>query len=219
MAVDQEGQLLVADTHYNRVLIYSLAGQLHEERTIGGQPGTTPGMFAFVTDVTRDSRGNYYVGDYGDADRVQQFSPERQFIAQWGGTGSGLEELIRPQSLIIDRQDQLWVADACNHRIKAFDTKQSPPKQIACWGTQGSEPGEINYPYGIAFDAEENLWVCEYGNQRIQQFTKDGRSLRIWGSPGKLPGQLYQPWGLVCDRRNRMHILDSNNHRVQRIQL
>jgi DNA-binding beta-propeller fold protein YncE len=217
MFVDQQQRLLVADTHYHRVLVYELDGNWLREQTIGGVTGTTPGSFAFVTDVVRDSKGNFYVGDYGDADRIQKFSPSGDFIAQWGGNGQQPGELVRPQSLAIDDRDQLWVADACNHRIQVFDSQTDRPTLIDLWGQYGPGPGELSYPYGIAFGKDGNVWVCEYGNQRIQQFTRRGESLGTWGSPGRGEGELYQPWGLVVDRRGRLHVLDSNNHRVQRV--
>ncbi len=217
MYVDAQDRLLVADTHYHRLLFYTLDGKWLEDQTIGGDPGTVPGKFAFVTDVVRDSSGKFYIGDYGDADRVQRFSQDRNFECQWGGTGDAPGQLVRPQSLAMDSRDRLWVADACNHRIQVFDTGETPPKLIQMFGKQGSGIGELQYPYGITFDREDTLWVCEYGNQRLQRFDLTGKSLTTWGGPGRLPGQLNQPWGVVCDSQNRLHVLDSNNHRVQRL--
>jgi DNA-binding beta-propeller fold protein YncE len=217
MYVDSEDQLLVADTHYHRMLVFSLDGELKSSQTIGGESGTKPGQFAFVTDVVRDQQGNYLIGDYGDADRIQKFSPDGKYIFQSGGTGSQLGQLLRPQSLAIDDKNQLWVADSCNHRIQVFEIRDDSLQVLRAFGTQGPEPGQLHYPYGIALGSDQTVWVCEYGNQRIQQFSSEGESLQIWGSPGHAPGQLYQPWGLVFDSRGRLHILDSNNHRVQRI--
>ena len=216
--IDSEDQLLVADTHYHRVLCYSLDGELKPDQTIGEGAGTKPGQFAFVTDLVRDQAGNFLVGDYGDADRIQKFSSQGKFIWQSGGTGSLPGELIRPQSLAIDSQDRLWVADSCNHRIQVFEIIYSEtPQLVQVFGEQGSKAGQLQYPYGITFAPDGTVWIVEYGNQRVQQFSLQGESMRIWGSPGHAPGQLYQPWGLVFDSRGRLHVLDSNNHRVQRI--
>lgn len=56
-----EGNLLVADTHYNRVLTYTPTGELLKNRTLGGTMGQGPGEFGLVADVVRDSAHNYYV--------------------------------------------------------------------------------------------------------------------------------------------------------------
>ena len=41
-----------------------------------------------VTDVVQDSQGYYYVAEKGEYDRIQKFSPEGDFILQWGGHGT-----------------------------------------------------------------------------------------------------------------------------------
>ena len=211
----EDDRLLVADTHYYRMLVYTLDGQRLPECEIGGTAGRKPGEFAFVTDAVSDRYGCFYIGEYGDSDRIQKFDPEGNFLTQWGGTGRELEKFFRPQSLVI-RDDVLWVADACNHRIQRFDVSEDEPRWIDVWGAQGKGLGEFHYPYDLAIAPDGGVLVCEYGNQRVQRLNADGQSTSVWGAPGFEVGQLYQPWGLVLDSRGRMHVLDSNNHRIQR---
>ena len=78
-------RLLVADTHYYRMLSYSLDGQLQQHEQIGGTAGHRPGEFAFVTDAVCDDQGCFYVGEYNASDRIQKFDPEGNFLTQWGG--------------------------------------------------------------------------------------------------------------------------------------
>lgn len=210
-----DDRLLVADTHYYRMLVYTLQGERIADAEIGGTPGHQPGEFAFVTDAVADKDGCYYIGEYGDSDRIQKFDPDGQFMLHWGGTGREKEKFVRPQSLVIGG-DTMWIADSCNHRLQRYDISGSTPRWIDVWGRAGTEPGQFMYPYDLALLDDGGVLVCEYGNQRIQRFDADGKPIAIWGSPGFEPGQLYQPWGLVVDSRNRVHILDSNNHRVQR---
>ena len=211
----EEDRLLVADTHYYRMLVFSLDGQRLEAEEIGGQTGRNPGEFAFVTDAVSDDAGCFYIGEYGDSDRIQKFDPEGNFMTQWGGTGREKEKFVRPQSLVISK-NTLWVADACNHRIQRYDISEPTPRWIDVWGKQGDQPGQFHYPYDLALLDDGGVLVCEYGNQRIQRLAADGTPRAIWGAPGFEIGQLYQPWGLVTDSKGRMHVLDSNNHRIQR---
>jgi sugar lactone lactonase YvrE len=210
--------LLVADTHYYRMLVFDLQGRRMESKEIGGRAGRNPGEFAFVTDAVSDQDGCFYIGEYGDSDRIQKFDPEGRFITQWGGTGREKEKFVRPQSLVISK-NVLWVADACNHRIQRYDISESTPRWMDAWGKQGAEPGQFHYPYDLALLDDGGVLVCEYGNQRVQRLTADGAPRAIWGAPGFDVGQLYQPWGLVVDSSDRMHVLDSNNHRIQRTRL
>src|SRR3954452_6905239 len=75
LTVGRYGRLLVADTHFYRVLVYSTDGKLLF-RIGDGVQGTTPGRFGYPTDVVIDRAGNFYVADYGDNDRIQVLSPE-----------------------------------------------------------------------------------------------------------------------------------------------
>jgi DNA-binding beta-propeller fold protein YncE len=213
LAIDHDGNLLVADTHYYRVLVYSPQGELL--RTLGGIRGQRPGEFGLVTGIAQDHQRNYYVSEYGEYDRIQKFSPEGKFLLQWGGHGSAPGEFIRPQKLAFDEDERLWVTDACNHRIQVFDTAG---KLLQVWGVQGGAAGELYYPYDLAL-APGVVYVCEYGNHRVQKFTRDGRSLGCWGAEGRGEGQLFNPWGLVRDSRGVLFVLDTNNHRIQAVRM
>ena len=214
LGINKAGEVMVADTHYSRVLFYTPEGQLLADRTIGGVRGVGPGEFACVSDVAEDQHGDLYIADFSDTDRIQRFSADGKWLNAWGGSGVSPGQLLRPQCVTPDSQDRIWVADACNHRIQVFDREG---KLLFYWGTAGSARGELSYPYCLLLDGKGGVFVCEYGNQRIQKFTEDGKFLAMWGSPGKRVGQLDNPWAMVRDSKGRLHVVDSENHRVQRI--
>jgi DNA-binding beta-propeller fold protein YncE len=214
ISIDRRGNVLVPDTHYYRLLVYSPRGELLE--TLGGTLGNGPGEFGLVTDALEDSAGNLYVSEYGEFDRIQKFSPgpKRKFLLEWGGHGPEPTQFARPQSMAIDAENRIWVADACNHRIQVFDTSG---RLLRVWGTQGSQPGQLSYPYGLLLDGMGHAYVSEFGNHRVQKFTLEGRSLGSFGRAGRAPGELLSPWAVARDSAGRIHVLDTNNHRVQRI--
>lgn len=218
-ATDHSGKrLLVADTHYYRMLSYTPEGELCEDEQIGGVAGHAPGEFAFVTDAVCDADGCYYIGEYNASDRIQKFAPDGSFITQWGGNGHQPGKLFRPQSLVI-RDHVLWVADACNHRIQRFDIREETPRLIDAWGSAGTGNGQFYFPYDLAIASDGTVVVVEYKNCRIQRFDPTGKWIATWGGPGFDPGRLNQPWGVAVDSQDRIHVLDSYNHRVQRLQL
>ena len=215
LTIDRFDRLLVADTHFYRVLVYSTTGDLLFQIGDGVQ-GSTPGRFGYPTDVVLDKAGNFYVSEYGEFDRIQVFSPEGKWLRQWGGHGYSPGEFLRPRALAMDSQDRLYVADSCNHRIQVFDTNG---KLLKVWGSRGTAPGQMSYPYDLSIGPDGFLYVCEYGNARVQKFSMDGESLGIWGAPGREPGQLNNPWALAVDSGGSVSVIDSNNHRVQRTRL
>lgn len=215
VSVDSNGEVLVADTHFYRVLVYGTDGTLH--RQVGdGVQGSTPGRFGYPTDAVRDRRGNYYVAEYGDFDRVQVFDPEGAFIRQWGGHGYEPGEFLRPRALLIDDRDHLYVADSCNHRIQVFDLEGS---LLHTWGRRGAGLGEFSYPYDLALGPDDSLYVCEYGNSRVQKFSREGRAIGVWGRPGRGAAELDNPCALILDSQGAVHVVDSGNHRVQRFRM
>ncbi len=214
LSIANDGNILVANTHYYEVLIYSPQGQLIKR--LGGTKGEQPGEFGLVTHAVVDSHNNIYVSEYGEFDRVQKFSPRGEFILQWGGHGSEPGRFIRPQKMAVDAEDHIWVADACNHRIQVFD---SQGKLLKTWGKEGSRPGELYYPYDLLLAPDGTVYVCEFGNHRVQRFTRDGVSLGCWGSEGRQVGQLNNPWALVRDSRGLIYVLDTYNHRLQVVKM
>ncbi|MCA9217078.1 MAG: hypothetical protein KDB27_28615 [Planctomycetales bacterium] len=215
LSFDNDGNLMVADTHYFRILFYTPDGKLLEDKTLGGTWGNKPGEFGLVTDAVVDSEGFIYVAEYGEFDRIQKFTPTGEFVMQWGGHGSEPGQFIRPQNMAVDESDHIWVVDACNDRIQVFDTDG---ELIELWGTSGDGPGELHYPYDLIL-VDEFVYVCEFGNHRVQKFTRDGECLGLWGKQGRQEGELFNPWSLAQDCRGRIHVLDTYNHRVQRIRL
>ena len=84
LTVDRYGRILVADTHFYRVLVYSPAGEILFQLGDGIQ-GTEKGRFGYATDVVIDKAGNFYVSEYGENDRIQVFSAAGKWLRQWGG--------------------------------------------------------------------------------------------------------------------------------------
>jgi DNA-binding beta-propeller fold protein YncE len=212
LSIDQDGNLIVSDSHYSCFRIYSPAGV--ELRKFGGESGTAPGQLGYVSDVVQDSQRNYYVAEFGENHRISKFDADGRFLTCWGDAGTERGEFSRIRALAIGPDNLLYAADACNHRIQVFTLDG---QLVNHWGTPGSEPGQLSYPYDLAFGPHGELYVVEYGNNRVQKFTPEGESLGCWGGPGRGPGQLCCPWALAVDRRGRVHVVDTENHRVQRI--
>lgn len=210
-------QLIVADSHYQQILIYTPEGELVQK--IPGTLGEgSPGPFLYVADVAEDEQGNLYVSEFGEIkdvsyDRIRKLTPEGHYVASWGKHGSGPGEFARPRGLAISPEQELYVADGNNHRIQVFSLDG---KYLRSIGSQGSEPGQLQYPYDVTIGPRGEMYVAEWGQNRIQKFSKDGKSLGLWGHPGREPGCLFQPWGLIVSQAGKVFILDTENHRIQR---
>lgn len=209
LGVGPGGRLFVADTHYNRVMIFDFDG-----RRIGefGQAGKGPGQFGMVIDVKVDRDGFIYVSEFGGNDRISKFTADLKYLFSFGGPHAGEARLARPQSLCPSPDGTLWVADAGNHRICHFD---ADGRFLGSFGSVGDALGRLRFPYDIDLLSDGTLVVCEYGNNRVQRFTPVGESLGVWGGPGRKPGELAYPWALAVCSGDRIFVIDSGNNRVQ----
>ncbi len=221
----RSGDLLVADSHYHRVLVYGPPAQDAPRppplKKSFGTEGEGEGQFTLVRDIVEDSRGFLYCGDYdGAQDRIEKFTAGGEFVLAFGRRGSADGEFQRPQGMAIEARgggEFLLVADASNHRVQRFTLDG---RFVDGFGRLGSGPGELKYPYGVAVRGEgepggPGIYVAEWGNNRIQRFDARGRSRGMWGGPGHSPGQLSTPWDVAIGPGGRIFVADFGNHRVQ----
>jgi DNA-binding beta-propeller fold protein YncE len=211
LSVDKDDNVIVSDSHYHCVRVYTQEGKL--VRTVGGEPGLEPGQLSYISDALCDAAGNFYVAEFGDNQRITKLDASGTFIKCWGSAGSEPGQFARIRALTLGPDGNLYVADACNHRIQVFTADGA---FVRTWGAAGTGKGQLAYPYDLAF-ADAVLYVVEYGNHRVQKFNIQGESLGSWGGPGRERGRLGSPWALAVDSRGRVHIVDSENDRVQRI--
>lgn len=201
ITVDPKGEVLIADTHYHRVLRYSAEGELISEF---GAEGSAPGQFLYPTCVAIGPDGSLYVSEYGGTDRIQVFTPDGTYVRGWGSYGKDPGQFDRPQSIAISG-GRIYVADAANHRIQVFTLEG---KLVRGWG-------DLKYPYSVSLDAKGNVLVAEYGRHRVLKFSPEGAPLAAAGRPGTAPGDLNTPWSAIPIGGDRIAIVDSGNHRIQ----
>jgi DNA-binding beta-propeller fold protein YncE len=164
--------------------------------------------------VAVNSRGDIFLPEYKDVERIQGFSAQdKQPIALIGKPGTADGEFNRAEGIAIDSHDQIYVADSCNHRIQIF----SPTgKWLRTYGRAGKNPGEMSYPYDIRVDRDGRQYVCEFGNSRIQIFDSHDQPIESLGGPGGISGQFNNPWCIALDSRGNLYVCDTGNHRVQK---
>jgi ABC-type Fe3+ transport system permease subunit/DNA-binding beta-propeller fold protein YncE len=230
---DRQGNIVVVEPHYQRVNLFSPAGQLMAQ---WGRRGTNTGQFVLPRAAAVNSQNEILVSEYGPAERVQRFSlaaqqtglapgrpaaqantypaPAPLFLGSIGRAGTGPGEFNRPEGLCVDAQDRIYVADSCNHRIQVFSKEG---KLLRTYGKAGAARGELSYPYDICVDAAGRQYVCEFGNSRIQVFDANDQPIEILGGPGAAPGQFNNPWGVALDSAGNLYVADSQNHRVQKL--
>lgn len=214
LSVSNDGNLIVSDSHYFTVRVYTPTGE--PVFTLAGKSGSEPGEFGYISDAVQAPNGHWFISEFGANERISCLDRAGRCISTWGQMGTAPGQFNHIRALAIGPDSCLYVADAGNHRVQVFDLNGQFLRAI---GGDGDDPGCFGYPYDISFGPKGHLYVVERGHQRVQKLAIDGTPLAMWGGPGRMPGKLYSPWALAVDSRDRVHIVDTENHRVQRIRI
>jgi len=201
-----DGRIVVADTHYHRVVFFD-----HEGHVTGmhGGLGSEPGQFVYPVAVCQDDAGHYYVCEYGGHDRVQKFDADGTWMLEFGGFGTEPGKFQRPSGVVWE-SGQVFVADAINNRVQVFrDSGEFVSVVEADTG-----PPPLHYPYDLARGPGGDLFVVEYGAGRVTRLHPDGHVLGVFGSPGNGDRQFATPWGIAVNAEGRITVADTGNRRL-----
>jgi DNA-binding beta-propeller fold protein YncE len=213
LAVDQDGYVYVADTWNHRVQKFTSDGAFvtmwgtHgvQEDAAGGE-----GLFWGAREIAIGSDGLIYVSDTGNK-RIQVFTPDGQFLTQWGGKGLAEGRMDEPVGLAVAPDGRSYVADTWNQRIQVFDAQHfySNMWEVDSWYGQSLE----NKPY-LALDGEGRVYVTDPEGYRILVFDSNGRFLASLGKYGTEDDAFMLPTGIAIDSEGYLYVADTATHRV-----
>jgi DNA-binding beta-propeller fold protein YncE len=174
IAVDSNGNILVADTGNGRIEKFSPTGTFLSTM---GIKGTGHGQLGDPNGIAIDRDGDIYVAEAGNH-RVQKLAPDGTFIAEWKEPELGF---YGPRRITIGSNDSVYVVDQGHTRIVKFSLDGSV---LAVWGSKGTGDGQFNDPTSVAVDPTTNkIYVADAINKRIQVFDSNGKFLTKWSVP------------------------------------
>ena len=210
VAVDDEGNILVADRDNDRIQKFTNDGQF---LTSVGTEGTGALQFRTPRDVAFNTHNKkVYVVD-NENDRIQVLNSDLTFSNIIGGKhGSKSGEFDSPWGVTCDSTGNVYVADSGNNRIQVFTASG---KFLRKFGRGGNAEGELNWPVGVAVGSRGLVFVNDSNNHRVSMFTTEGRFVKSFGQRGRKPGEFRDPMCLAVDDYDVLCVCDTNNDRVQ----
>lgn len=158
-------------------------------------------------EVALDADGNVYVvqGHGPGEPRVLKFTPEGEFIKQWGSRGDGPGEFVVAHSIQIDAEGRVYVADRENFRVQIFDTE----------GTYLDEWKFNAMACAIHLHDDGHMYMTTGFDGEFAKLDMDGNILGAIGRPGTANGQFGEAHYLALDENNNVYVADVVNRRVQ----
>ena len=211
VAVDDEGNILVADMGNRRIQKFTNDGQLLASV---GTKGTGPLQFNSPKDVAFNTNNKkVYVVDNGHH-RIQVLNSDLTFsnIIGGGKHGSKNGDFHFPSGATCDSTGNVYVTDSANHRIQVFTASG---KFLRKFGRRGKGEGELDWPVGVTVDSKGMVFVSERYNHRISVFTTEGQFVKSFGQRGTQPGEFNYPRWMAIDNYGMLCVCDKDNGRVE----
>ena len=261
LAIDTTGNLYIADFCNNvirkvnfQTKIITTAAGIKSFGSNGGDGGLATSAYLHgPVRIALDKKQNLYVSsEVGDV--IRKVNAQTGIISTIVGTGqegfsgdgdsSTRARLFIPMGIALDQQDNLYIADQFNHRIRKIDYSNQFISTIAGFGNIGKFEGRffghnisasvarLNRPFDVEFDKQGNLYVADTYNHRIRKIdaqtnlisTIAGTGERGYEMPGYAGDQehyrnarLSWPHDIAFDKEGNMYIVDTENHRVRKV--
>lgn len=217
VAIDRDGNVLIADALYHRIrrltpdgTITTIAGNGIPSFLGDGGPATAANL-QYPTGVALDHDGNVFIADAANH-RIRRIDAAGT-ITTVAGTGVGGFEgdggpatearLHKPTGVAVSRKGELLIADEYNHRIRRVGTHGKistvagatdiPPNYDGF--VPGSYRGDggpateafLNFPTEVLLDGEQNLLIADSSNGRVRCVDREGIITTIAGGGPESP--------------------------------
>lgn len=248
ITVDKNGDLLVADLTTKRLrkidlktnIISTIFGNEQLNFINAGDPLSSASLLT-PQGLNTDSNNNIFFSD--TSNRVAKLETSTNTLSVIAGTGSfGFSgdgeiatkvNLANPFGLTIDSQNNLFIADTGNNRIRKVDSSTNIITTVAGNGFGGfsdnllATKSNLFFPSAVATDSKGNLFIADTINNRIRKVdsvtgvisTIVGNGIATFIGDGDVASSaaVSRPASLVTDSKGNIFIADTFNNRIRRI--
>ncbi|MES2328650.1 MAG: cadherin-like beta sandwich domain-containing protein [Bacteroidota bacterium] len=200
LAIDERGNLYVADAGNNKIRKISTTGIVSTYAGSGTQSGSadnsvpTLATFNAPSGLAIDVMGNVFVADQGNH-KIRKITPTG-VVTSFAGSGTGTVDGVgtaasfkSPSGIAFDIAGNLFVADQGNHKIRKI-TPTGLVTSLAGSGTGGSADNikgslsSFNFPTALVVGDSGRIYVADENNHKIRRITPLGYTITPAISPG-----------------------------------
>jgi DNA-binding beta-propeller fold protein YncE len=255
LAFGPDGRMVMAAWHNSRVVGVDL-----EESTCAFLAGTGARSFSgdgglataaeldLPAGVVFDDEGLLYIADQANQ-RVRRIDADGM-ISSIVGTGENgyngdgipaseamlfneLSQAAHPSGKLDIAENQLYIADTGNHRVRVVDLGTGVIETFAGTGEagfsgDGGDPvdAQLNAPRDVEVGADGAIYIADTANHCVRVVRSGAISTvaGICGEPGyegdrgpAPEARLNEPYGVETDAAGTLYIADSNNHALRTV--
>ncbi len=216
LTVDDHNNVWLTDVALQQVFKFSHDGRLLLTLGEKGKAGNDSAHFNRPTDVAVAADGSFFVSDGYRNTRVMKFSPDGQFLSQWGTKGSGPGEFDLPHGLAIDQAGRIYVADRSNLRVQVFDARGRYLREF--------RGAAIGRPYDVVIVPAGTVLIADGGDQpdappdrsALVALRPDGSVIERVGRWGNYDGQFEIAHDMAVAADGSVYVGDITGARVQK---
>jgi len=208
IAIDQEGNVYVADTGNARIQRFDRNGNFLLK---WGSQGEGEGQFGHIVGVVVDSQGDVYVAEDAPQSRIQKFDRDGKFLLKWVTSPSTTGLPFSPDDIAIDRQDVIYLVDLGSGSIQKVN---SNGQFIENWPLLCGRNSVMMSPDSIAVDPNGNVYIADHLANRICKYDRAGQFLARWDIEIIVGSPCGTMSGMVVDTKKNTYVSDTPNNRV-----
>ncbi|CAF3928342.1 unnamed protein product [Rotaria magnacalcarata] len=194
VAVNAQGDIIVADTNNHRIQIFDSNGRF---RFQFGECGKRDGQLLYPNRVAvfRQS-GDIVVTERSPTHQIQIYNQYGQFIRKFGAN-----VLQHPRGVCVDNMGHIIVVECKVMRVFIFDTNGNVLNKFTC-------SKYLEFPNGVCCNDKQEIFISDNRAHCIKVFSYDGQFLRTIGSEGIT----NYPIGVVQNSQGDVLIADNHNN-------
>ena len=225
----------------NNSPIYTFSTLAGSASSFGSADGTgSAAQFNAPTGVAADSKGNVYVGDFGNH-TIRKITASGLVSTLAGlagsrGSADGIGSAARfvyPWGVSVDSTGNVYLTDSVNSTIRKITPDGVVSTVAGLAGSNGSMDGtggeaRFYYPRGVAVDNSQNsqnLYVVDTANSTIRKILPSGVVTTLAGfagSSGSTDGtgnaaRFDHPSDVALDNAGNLYVTDQYNHTIRKI--